>query len=424
MDPNREHKGEKIPARPRSGRPREEMPEAERPEAEGPAAEAGEVPGPETAEEPKRTVVMPGRNTKRKAFFENHTGPAASVLAAAVVLFAAGSIILNRCGAEKETQPEASAPPVMAVLPGAEYEPPEPAAEPEPEPHHQPEEEPLALTEAQVEELDGMLAAWAETETLVDVREKDEEGNLIGDEPKMEARGGQDVAVWFYDVESGAEYAYNTEHKFIYASLMKAPYATYLYQLADVGECDLEELFTIGPGHLEGYEENTGVIKEMTLPQQMSCEMLIGLMLEYSDTVALRALTQRYPVSGFKEWAGELGVENPDELSTILSGNISAGEMALLFRQVYEYTEHGPNGELLRSHMGNTNYTLITSQHPVVHKYGWDESAYHDSAIVYAPHPYLLLIMTDKWGGSGEERKMFGEIAARLEQMMDEVRMV
>jgi hypothetical protein len=39
---------------------------------------------------------------------------------------------------------------------------------------------------------------------------------------------------------------------------------------------------------------------------------------------------------------------------------------------------------------------------PCAHKYGWDEASYHDMAIVYDEHPYILVIMTDLDQGGSE----------------------
>lgn len=53
----------------------------------------------------------------------------------------------------------------------------------------------------------------------------------------------------------------------------------------------------------------------------------------------------------------------------------------------------------MKEAMLHSNYPVMitpaVSPTPVAHKYGWDVDAYHDAAIVYDEHPYILVIMTD-----------------------------
>ena len=48
------------------------------------------------------------------------------------------------------------------------------------------------------------------------------------------------------------------------------------------------------------------------------------------------------------------------------------------------------------------------------HKYGWDEDSYHDMAIVYDEHPYILVIMSDLDAGGTEENKYIRDIARSI----------
>ncbi len=238
-------------------------------------------------------------------------------------------------------------------------------------------------------------------------------------EPQHVPDGGQNVALWFLDIDSGAQYSYNAAHSFSYASLMKAPYAAWLYTLAAEGGCNLEESVEVQPGDIGKYAENTGVLKNMELPDTFTVETLMGYMLESSDTVALRVLLERYPAEGFRQWAAQQGIGEPARLNSVVSGQLTAGEAGVLLQAVYRVMQDNPHGPLLRQHMENAgNRMIVSAQWPVARKYGWDERAYHDMGVVYAPHPFLLVIMTDKWGGSYEERAMFGTLTAALEMMM------
>lgn len=293
----------------------------------------------------------------------------------------------------------------------------------------------FGFTEAEVTQLNEMLAAWAEEETFVLVSEAEElaasggapaatgssappASSTQADEPVYTADGGHDVAVWFMDIESGTQYGYNDQFAFSYASLMKAPYAAWLYTLAQGGACSLEEMIEVKPEDIGKYKENTGVLKTMELPGSFSVETLIGFMLRNSDTVALKMLLARYPAADFNRWATEQGVQNPDALNSVVSGKITAADMGALMMAVYRVIEFNQHGLTLRQHMENAGNRMIASAHPVARKYGWDEHAYHDMGVVYAPHPFVVVIMTDKWGGSYAETAKFGSITQLFEDMM------
>ncbi|WP_294487565.1 biotin/lipoyl-binding protein, partial [uncultured Ruminococcus sp.] len=66
-----------------------------------------------------------------------------------------------------------------------------------------------------------------------------------------------------------------------------------------------------------------------------------------------------------------------------------------------------------------SNYAvLITSAvypTPCAHKYGWDEASYHDMAIVYDEHPYVLAIMTDLDQGGNTDDVLLGAFIHAVE---------
>lgn len=272
------------------------------------------------------------------------------------------------------------------------------------------------FTPEEMQSISTMLDEWAEKETVITI-DKDDEGEPLK-EPIVNTEGGHKVALWYMDLNSGLQYGYNAGEMFSYASVMKAPYAAWLYTLASQGQLDLAQVITIAPENIGKYAENSGVIKKMELPKDFTVEELIGHMLESSDTVALRTLLNHYPATGFVTWAGEKGVQQPEALRSVMSGTISAQDAGVLALAVYDVMENNPYGPDLKNHMMRSGNRMIRSEHPVAHKYGWDENAYHDFAIVYAPHPYILVILTDKWAGSYKEQSKFGEISSLIESIV------
>ena len=95
----------------------------------------------------------------------------------------------------------------------------------------------------------------------------------------------------------GYTYSYNADTSFFAASLTKAPYCMYLFDLATDGKCDLEQKITytekIG-------SDGTGKVKNSPFGTQFTVSQLIEYTLRYSDNAALRMLRGVYPASGFQ----------------------------------------------------------------------------------------------------------------------------
>ena len=116
----------------------------------------------------------------------------------------------------------------------------------------------FAFTRQQESQLDGMLAGF----------------------------GGQ-VAALYKDIETGYTYSYNADTSFFAASLTKAPYCMYLFDLAANGKCDLEQKLT----YTEKIGSNgTGKVKNSPFGTQFTVSQLIEYTLRYSDNAALRML--------------------------------------------------------------------------------------------------------------------------------------
>ncbi|MFV0413965.1 MAG: serine hydrolase, partial [Oscillospiraceae bacterium] len=259
----------------------------------------------------------------------------------------------------------------------------------------------LYFDEQEIAVLDALLANWAA------VSEEEEEN-------------GHNVAVYFKDLDSGVEYIYNGEREFFIASLNKAPYAMYLYHLVETGKTSLADTYYVSKEALASSAENSGKIKDdPDLPRNFTLEELIFYLLRYSDTGALRILLKHFPADGYLEYSKTFGMHHPDEIGNLINGRICALDAGIYLKNMFQYLENGVYGEEFKEHLLNTRYPMIRSEYEVVRKYGWDKNAYHDMAIVYAPHPYLLAILTDKSAGTAAELSMFSTIAKTLETMME-----
>lgn len=259
----------------------------------------------------------------------------------------------------------------------------------------------FSFTEEEITRLNTLLDEWAA------VKEEEEEN-------------GNTVAVFFRDIESGLTYAYNTEATFPVASLNKAPYAMYIYHLVEIGQASLDETFHVTEAMVEDMKENSGKLREMEdLPKDFTLAEMLDLMVCYSDTAALRFILARYGAGGYITYLQELGVPT-DNVKNVTNGVVTTADADAYLSSLYNFFSTSQYGETLKTQLSKTNYHMIRTKNQYVGKYGWDENAYHDMGIIYAEHPYQLVILTDKDVGSWAEFGMFTTIAKMFEEMMNQ----
>ena len=104
--------------------------------------------------------------------------------------------------------------------------------------------------------------------------------------------------------------------------------------------------------------------------------------------------------------------------------NMSAADGGKIMRLIHEYIESGSvYSEFMYNAMLNSTHTVMigypVSPAKTVHKYGWDKGAYHDMAIVYDEHPFILVIMTDMDTGGDEVNKYIQSVVDQVEVLHD-----
>lgn len=246
----------------------------------------------------------------------------------------------------------------------------------------------FAFTRQQESQLDGMLAGF----------------------------GGQ-VAALYKDIETGYTYSYNADTSFFAASLTKAPYCMYLFDLAANGKCDLEQKLT----YTEKIGSNgTGKVKNSPFGTQFTVSQLIEYTLRYSDNAALRMLRGVYPASGFQKYAAGIGIKNTAAIGLITNSRITANDAAVYMQAIYDFVgSNATYGSLLRDHLIHANNKWFTSRYPILHKYGWADKAFHEIALTEAPHPYILVLLTDHEDGTEADFAMFRNFSKAVETIAD-----
>lgn len=217
------------------------------------------------------------------------------------------------------------------------------------------------------------------------------------------ARQPSGFSVYAQDLESGAIYTYNEEIEYYPASTLKAAYALWLCKQAEQGILDMEgdvsNLFSFG------------MLAGSKLSAYDGCSMIpawdvMYAMITVSDNNAMDMLVATWPGNentGFCDFLYELGFHAPYSCSMTtedgIQGIMNVQDAGLLMEALYEYFDTGTGTALqLMDCFLDAEHTALYIPEGVeaAKKYGSWDYAFHDFAIVYAEHPYILCCMTDQ----------------------------
>jgi len=244
---------------------------------------------------------------------------------------------------------------------------------------------------------------------------------------------GTDLAVFYKNLETGFIYVHNPERVFFGASLSKITHAMYVYTLAERGLVDMYHVHTFTASDWWG---GTGNIRFMPAGTRFTTRELLAHSMIYSCNVAARMLvrfTEGLQPS-YYDFVREIGAD-PSLIRDVISQNTSAEDIGLWMYWVHNYLESDSRYggyfmyDLLNtattSHPyftrwegsfgvgGQVNVSLLQSDYPMARKYGWATNAFHDAAIVYAPSPYILVVLTNMDRGAHE---LFQEISMVMQE--------
>lgn len=229
---------------------------------------------------------------------------------------------------------------------------------------------------------------------------------------------GENISVYYKDFASGYSYTWNEKQKYDVASIIKAPYCMYVYSLAERNECSLNELYTYTESN---YADGTGLLKDLGYGSKISLDKLLEYSIRYSDNVAMRMIISAFPVRGFTNYAQDMGITNIDDIGYALNAKISVIDAGIYIDAIDRFIRTSEYGGMLQLDLFNTRNRMIVSQYPIARKYGWRNSSFHDMAIVYAPYPYALVILSEKTDLTVSKKYlMFKTISEFFEQFSQE----
>lgn len=232
-------------------------------------------------------------------------------------------------------------------------------------------------------------------------------------------------SVYLCDLDSGETYVYGEENHYYPASLLKMPYALWLCRRAENGELSLSEPL---PNLFRGQEQETA-LELFQEKETISARAAIRAMISQSDNNATSILTSRWPTDEtFTAFLADLGYDFPEinllTADTGILGYCSVDEMGATMQALNDFFAEGSTSVLsLQSAFLNADHPgfYVPDGVEAARKYGSWDAAFHDAAIVYAEHPYILVCMTDQGSASVDFPPETVETMRQLGQMVWEM---
>ncbi len=270
------------------------------------------------------------------------------------------------------------------------------------------------------------------------------------------------LSVYYKDLETGYTLTYDAGRNYQAASVIKAPYVKWLL----TQDVDGTEQLT-----LKEKKGGSSYIDEKPIGTTFSVNDLMGYAIRYSDNSAYNMLNARFGFADFNKYAENLGVTaNRDNNCVLVNprpqfGYLSAQDIGLYFEDIAKFVETGtPEAKKLFSWLvttteqaqlpdaytgrkqymmektsdgvsvegaGDGNVTFLTTEEAVEqayatrkqgytigHKYGEQgDQAYHDGAIVWRDHPYVLAITSTLVPYDQGSLDVFHNIAMLVDQL-------
>lgn len=234
----------------------------------------------------------------------------------------------------------------------------------------------------------------------------DAEGNVITPRDRC-------MSIYFYDVETGYEMTVNSGVHYPVASVVKIPYCTMIYEKITAGEIDPELVLTYEKRH---YFHGTGLVNKGNYGDTYTVMQLLKLAITESDNTAYEMLKDLVSWDDFTAYCQNAGYTHDEDLRSkkqklcLESAGASGRLLANFLRSDSEFVD------AYKYDLTHTKNKMITSTYTVYRKYGWTNFAFHDVAYIDAPHPYVLVILSNIEGEERPDYTLFANVSMLIEE--------
>ncbi len=234
----------------------------------------------------------------------------------------------------------------------------------------------------------------------------DAEGNVITPRDRV-------MSIYFYDVETGYEAFVNSGVHYPVASIVKIPYCVFIYEKLTSGEISPDLVLTYEKRH---HFHGTGIIAKGSFGDQYTVLQLLKLAVTESDNVAFEMLKDLSTWEEFTQYCIDNGFSHETDTRAkyqklCLESAGASGRMLARFLQ-----SDSPFVDDFKYDLTHTKNRMIRSTYTVYRKYGWTKFAFHDVAYIDAPHPYVLVVLTNIEGEENIDYILYKEVSMLVEE--------
>jgi beta-lactamase class A len=226
-----------------------------------------------------------------------------------------------------------------------------------------------------------------------------------------------DVAVYFHSLDSATNWSFRPDDSFHAASTMKIPVMIELFHQVHEGKLRLTDAL---PVHNEFHSIVDGSVYKLDPKDDSETDLynaegqtrtvahLCDLMITVSSNLATNLLIQKLGVDNIRATVHSLGADGMNFLRGVedqkafdkgLNNTTTARALGILLTAI-------ANGQAVDADSSRQMIAILEKQHfnegipaglppgtRVAHKTGEITKIHHDAAIVYAPHPFVLVIL-------------------------------
>ncbi len=198
------------------------------------------------------------------------------------------------------------------------------------------------------------------------------------------------------DLDSGIMISKNGNTYMGTASTVKMPYMLYCLKEMEDGYPSMDEDMTYTTQDAHG---GSSIINTYPFGSKWTIKEIMQTIFDHSDNVGYFMLQRRFGIDGYNDYLSSIGCRTSVSWSNRW-GSICACDSAKEWIQMYDYIYHGRYADFIRygfSHSCASNFRVgIGDKYRVFSKCGWTEEYHHDTSVVEAEHPYVLICFTNR----------------------------
>ena len=252
------------------------------------------------------------------------------------------------------------------------------------------------------------------------------------------AASGAEVGIAVRTLDGKTEWYRRGDESFHAASTMKVPVMIELYRQAALGKVRLDEPLTVRnefhsivDGSLYALDVDVDSEGELykALGQTRTLEQLCEAMITVSSNLATNLLIEKLSVENIRATTRALGAEGMDVLRGVedgkayekgLNNTTTARALLLLLEAIaqgkaVDEASSGKMAEVLKRQKWNEAIPAgLPAGVAVAHKTGAITKIHHDAAIVYAPRPFVLVILVRGITDSKQSAALMADMTRHL----------